>query len=366
VRRANSPRQARQRERAEVKRRIKERTPAVQSPSLRTSTRFLATAWLGSLTVLVLATAPAHALPRGASNLTRENVPAVRQIVTANDGTVSVYDLAGSHVTLANAFTVQAAEIAGLTIDPTGRIVVAVRQTVTPGPCNARGPIPTSCLVLYDRGGNVLGTVPPPAGDADATYTGVASDRYGNVYVSDRTFNGIFFYQPSNGSNWASPRFVGQTDAATSLPSAIAVSTRGEHVAGVTVPTRCDGSAQIVLFERRRNDYAAHVVTCHSGHGAFAGRTGNLALADEGAIFAPFHARVDVFTTYAPMMSFELPNPDAIATGIALHGSRLYVADANANAVYVYARAAGGWSAAPPVLVATYTGFAALGSIALR
>ena len=123
-----------------------------------------------------------------------------------------------------------------------------------------------------------------------------------------------------------------------------------------------------MLFERRHSDYAARVLTCRSDHSTFAGRTGDLAVADDGTVFAPFRSRIDVYAEGAPREAlFELQSADAVATGVALRGSRLSVADASANAVYVYARAAGGWSAAPPVLSCDLApGFAALGSIALR
>ena len=85
---------------------------------------------------------------------------------------------------LSYTFTVEAAQIAGLTHDPAGRIILAVRQTTTPGPCNARGPNPSSCLAVYDRNGNALGAIGPPPGDVDATYMGVASDfRYASKHL---------------------------------------------------------------------------------------------------------------------------------------------------------------------------------------
>ncbi|MEO6990629.1 MAG: hypothetical protein ABI346_01120 [Candidatus Baltobacteraceae bacterium] len=317
-----------------------------------------------STLAIASASAPALALPRPSP---RPHEPApVRTLATLEGSTIALYELRGSHASAIGGFTIDGSVVAGIAIDRGGRVIAALVQTQTPGPCTERGPIPTSCLAVYDPTGKLLAAVAPPGGDADATYTGVAADAFGNLYVSDRAFNAIFSYATPHVEGQSTPTFVAQADPLTSLPSSVAIAPRGGHVAGVTVPTRCDGSSQVVIYDRRRTGFSEHDLTCRASHGAFAGRSGPIAVSDDGIVLVPLGNHVDAYARGRTPFSFALPSVDARASGLAMVDDRLYVADGAANVVYVYAPVNGGWMAGAPTLVGLYRGFSNLGPIAVR
>jgi hypothetical protein len=272
-----------------------------------------------------------------------------------SNGAITIYSVQNSRAKRARQFTPGKGLAQGLAVDAAGNVYTAI----TP----ADGKPCTACVEIFTSAGKLVKRLSAPIlpGAPGAPFlTDVSVDARDNVYVSDYGQQAVYFF-PDAGKGGAAPTIVVQN----SQNAASVVATPSGM--NLFVSGGC-GFASV-------RPYALSAATHYAAGQCFG--IGTIALIggvadDESDVFTPVDGVPALVSVSSPTGGAIFHTPDqrlASISGVTLNddASVAYVANAQKECVYAFARPANGWlSGAQPKVLGTYKGFSNLDIIAVR